>query len=269
MTLVIPGTGVICVQEDMITKNDRAAWIKAGATQCSVPVASSSSARRLILLGAPGVGKGTQAELLCASLGVCQLSTGDVFRAAKCLCQSERTPAMNDALRCMSRGELVPDEAVLDLVRERTRCLQCKGGFLLDGFPRTVPQAEALEALLAREHIELDAVLNYSLGIDTIVNRLGGRRTCSNCKSVFHVGTKPPRVKDTCDHCGGALVQREDDHPEAVRVRMVAYETNTKPLINFYASRSLLRTISAEGTPEQIYHRTLIALRGTSAGSGL
>lgn len=244
----------------MNEKNDRASWIKAGSAQCSVPPKPRALPPRLILLGAPGVGKGTQAELLCAGLGVCQLSTGDIFRAAKCLGEAERTPAINDALGSMKRGDLVPDETVLNLIRERMRCLRCRGGFLLDGFPRTVPQAEALAELLAQENIQLEAVLNYALPIETIVNRLGGRRTCAACKAVFHVSSRPPRVADVCDHCGGALQHREDDRPEAVRVRMAAYETSTAPLIDYYADRGLVRTISAEGTPEQIYGRTLALL---------
>lgn len=244
----------------MNEKNDRASWIKAGKAQCSTPPKPRTQPPRLILLGAPGVGKGTQAELLGAGLGVCQLSTGDVFRAAKCLCDSDRTPAMNEALGYMQRGELVPDDTVLNLIRERTRCLRCRGGFLLDGFPRTVPQAGALDELLARESIRIEAVLNYSLPIATIIDRLGGRRTCSGCKAVFHVSLRPPRVADVCDHCGDALRQREDDRPEAVRVRMAAYENSTKPLIDYYAAHGLVRTISAEGTPEQIYERTLASL---------
>ena len=246
----------------MNEKNDRAAWIKAGSAQCSIPAKPRALPPRLILLGAPGVGKGTQAELLCAGLGVCQLSTGDVFRAAQCLCDAERTPAMNEALGYMKRGDLVPDETVLNLIRERTRCLRCPGGFLLDGFPRTVPQAGALDELLAHENIRLEAVLNYSLPMGTIVNRLGGRRTCSACKAVFHVSTRPPRVADVCDHCGGGLLQREDDRPEAVRVRMAAYQKSTKPLIDYYAEHGLVHTISAEGTPERIYQRTLAILDG-------
>ena len=241
-------------------KNDRATWLKAGRAQCSKPPVPRALPPRLVLLGAPGVGKGTQAELLCARLGVCQLSTGDVFRAAQCLCESERTPAINDALASMKRGNLVSDETVLNLIRERARCLRCRGGFLLDGFPRTVPQAEALDELLARENIHLEAVLDYELPIETIVSRLGGRRTCSACKAVFHVSSRPPRVADECDHCGGRLIQREDDRPEAVRVRMAAYEKSTKPLIEHYAGQGLLRTISAEGAPEEIHERTIAAL---------
>ena len=133
---------------------------------------------RLVLLGAPGVGKGTQAELLRDHLGACPLSTGDVFRAAKTLPESDRSPAMVAALEHMSKGELVPDATVLEMVRERKACLCCPGGFLLDGFPRTVAQAEALAGLLVEVGVKLDAVVNFRLPIDEIVSRLSGRRTC-------------------------------------------------------------------------------------------
>jgi adenylate kinase len=216
---------------------------------------------RLVLLGAPGVGKGTQAELLCANLGACHLSTGDIFRAAKALDPSERTPALTAALEHMRRGELVPDETVLALVTERVSCLRCEGGFLLDGFPRTVAQAEALETLLAREKLKLDAVLSYELPLEQIVSRLSGRRTCPGCKSVFHIEARPPKVAGICDHCGGKLYQREDDRPESIRVRMEAYERSTAPLADFYRRRHPLLSISAEGSPEDIFKRTMDALK--------
>jgi adenylate kinase len=245
----------------MNVQNDRAAWLKAGQAQCCSPPQAQGRPYRLVLLGAPGVGKGTQAELLCKGLGTCQLSTGDVFRAAKCLDPGELSPALKEALDYMRRGELVPDATVLSMVRERIRCLRCPGGFLLDGFPRTVPQAEALEALLARENLTLDGVLSYELPIEQIVTRLSGRRTCEKCKAVFHVTTRPPKHAGVCDNCGGRLVQREDDRPEAVRVRMETYEKSTAPLIEFYRQRNLLVSVSAEGTPEEIYQRSLMALK--------
>jgi adenylate kinase len=243
------------------TKPDRKAWLRAGTAKCEPPPQSNGAPRRLVLLGAPGVGKGTQAELLCANLGTCHLSTGDIFRAAKALDACDRSPAMTAALEYMRRGDLVPDQTVLDLVAERMGCLRCEGGFLLDGFPRTVAQAEALDKLLTGEKLQLDAVLSYELPLEKVVARLSGRRTCSNCKAVFHVDARPPKVAEVCDHCGGKLYQREDDRPESIRVRMEAYETQTAPLADFYRRRSLLVSIPAEGTPEEIFQRTLKALK--------
>lgn len=245
----------------MQTLPDQKAWLQ-GVARCSSPPLPVNRARRLILLGAPGVGKGTQAEMLASKLGACHLSTGDIFRAAKAIEACQRTPALTAALKYMRRGELVPDQTVLDLVSERVNCLKCEGGFLLDGFPRTVAQAEALEKLLRKHRIPLEAVISYDLPIETIVARLGGRRTCAMCKAVFHVDALPPRVPGICDHCGGRLYQREDDRPESVRVRMEAYEKSTAPLTDFYRGRGLLRPVSAEGAPEEICERTLASLKG-------
>ena len=240
----------------MNAKNDRAAWLKGPGANCSIPPQDQTHPHRFVLLGAPGVGKGTQAELISARMGACQLSTGDVFRAAKSLDECERSPALNLALDAMRRGELVTDETVLAMVKERSACLRCGGGFLLDGFPRTVAQAEALTALLAQENIQLDAVLSYELPLDTIVARLSGRRTCEKCKAVYHVQTKPAKVEGVCDACGGKLIQRDDDRPESVKVRMAAYESSTAPLADYYRKRNLLMSIPAEGSPEAIYQRT-------------
>jgi adenylate kinase len=245
----------------MNPKNDRASWLKGGEACCNPLPARRENPFRLVLLGAPGVGKGTQAELLCERLGTCHLSTGDIFRASKCLAAGERSPALEAAMDYMRRGDLVPDETVLNIVRERTRCLTCGGGFLLDGFPRTVAQADALAAILEKEKVRLTAVLNYEMPIEKIVARLSGRRTCSGCKAVFHVTGRPSKVEGICDHCGGKLIQREDDRPEAVRVRMEVYEKSTKPLIDFFSARKLLVTIPAEGAPEQIFQRTMEALK--------
>lgn len=241
-------------------KSDRASWLKGPASHCSVGPAKVSRAWRLVLLGAPGVGKGTQAELLAQRLGACHLSTGDVFRAAKGLRECERSAAMNQALVYMQRGELVPDTTVLEMIRERLGCLRCSGGFLLDGFPRTVAQAEALQDMLINAGIKLDAVLDYQLPIDEIVARLSGRRTCQNCKAVFHVVGRPPKKEGVCDQCGGTLIQREDDRPEAIRVRMDAYARSTSPLTSFYQRLGLLVPITATGTPEEILQQTTAAL---------
>ncbi|MCX6927833.1 MAG: nucleoside monophosphate kinase [Verrucomicrobia bacterium] len=248
----------------MEIKRDRKAWIQSGTAQCEPRPKRNGSPHRLVLLGAPGVGKGTQAELLCANLGACHLSTGDIFRAAKALEPCQRTPALTAALDFMRRGDLVPDETVLALVAERVGCLRCEGGFLLDGFPRTVAQAEALERLLAGEKLKLDAVLSYDLPLEQIVSRLSGRRTCPDCKAVFHIDARPPKIADVCDHCGGKLYQREDDRPESIRVRMEAYERSTAPLADFYRQRKLLLSIPAEGSPEEIFRRSLDSLQAAS-----
>lgn len=244
----------------MSAKNDRASWLKGPQARCAVVPEARTRPYRLVLLGAPGVGKGTQAELLSERLGTCQLSTGDIFRAAKSLDPCERTPALEAALEHMRKGELVPDSTVLAMVKERVGCLRCQGGFLLDGFPRTVAQAEALDDILRAEQLPLDAVLSYELPLEKIVTRLSGRRTCSKCKAVFHLQNRPPKSEGICDHCGGPLFQREDDRPESVRVRMQVYEQSTAPLIEFYRQRGLLLAIVAEGAPEEIFQRTLAAL---------
>src|SRR5262249_21415635 len=150
------------------------------------------------------------------------------------LAQCECSPAMVRAVNYMTAGQLVPDEIVLSLLVERSKCLHCGGGFILDGFPRTVAQAEALEIFLKEHDTVVDAVMSYELPPDVIVGRIGGRRTCSKCKRVFHVEARPPKRAGVCDDCGAELFQRDDDRPEAVRVRMEAYETSTAPLIDFY-----------------------------------
>ena len=242
-------------------KNDRNAWLKGGVAQYRIPAELQPHPQRLVLLGPPGVGKGTQAALLSERLGACHFSTGDIFRAAKTLGESERTPAMTSALEYMRRGELVPDETVLKILVERGACLPRGGGFLLDGFPRTVAQAEALQKCLKERDIQLDAVLSYELPIEKIVLRLSGRRTCPKCGAVYHTEARPPKMEGICDVCGTALVQREDDRPEAVRVRMDVYEKRTLPLTDFYRRRDLLVPVSAEGTPEEIFDRTIDALQ--------
>ena len=216
---------------------------------------------RLVLLGAPGVGKGTQAELLTQRFGACHLSTGDIFRTAKCLGEDERSPAMSAALEYMRRGDLVPDATVLQLLRERVNCLRCQGGFLLDGFPRTVAQAEALQTMLQEHNLALDAILNFELPIDEVVARLSGRRTCETCRAVYHVTARPPKREGVCDQCRGRLVQREDDRPESVRVRMETYEKNTAPLADFYRRLGLLVPVSAQGSAAEIVGRSMVALQ--------
>ena len=196
------------------------------------------------------MGKGTQAELLTQRLRACHLSTGDVFRAAKAGSECEQSPSMKEALGHMRRGDLVPDSTVWEMVRERAGCLRCRGGFILDGFPRTLAQAELLQQLMVSEGLSLTAVLNYELPASVIKTRLGGRRTCEKCKAVFHVAERPPKVAGRCDHCNGNLFQREDDQPASIEVRLEAYDRCTAPLIDFYQRLGLLVRVDATG------HRT-------------
>ena len=167
---------------------------------------------------------------------------------------------MRAAFEYMRRGELVPDSTVWDMVRERSTCIVGCGGFILDGFPRTIAQAESLKGLMEQKKISLSGVVNYELSVDEIVSRLSGRRTCEKCKSVFHVTERPPKVETVCDRCGGRLFQREDDRPEAIAVRLEAYERSTAPLIRFYKELGVLLPIPAKGTPDEIFDRTMRSL---------
>jgi adenylate kinase len=211
------------------------------------------------LIGPPGAGKGTQAALLTHALGACPLSTGDVFRVAR---NHGSTPgsALASIRDHMARGELVPDALVIEMIRERNRCLHCSGGFMLDGFPRTLPQARALDTLLAAENLRLDAVIDFEVGRPLLLGRLTGRRVCPRCQAVFHVETKRPRIDGVCDQCDTALVQRPDDRPDAIAVRLDAYERATVPLLDHYRALGVLLTIRAEGEPAEILGRTLDAL---------
>lgn len=169
---------------------------------------------------------------------------------------------MAEALDYMRGGALVPDSTVWDMVRERSGCFRCQCGFILDGFPRTVGQAESLQKLMQTEGWSVEAVVNYELPLAEIVERLSGRRICEQCKAVYHVARQPSRTSGICDRCGGRLYQREDDRPESVTVRMEAYQRNTAPLIDFYGRSGLLLSIEATGTAKEICQRTIGALEG-------
>jgi adenylate kinase len=236
--------------------DDRPAWLVDPRVPCA-PARPGARPLRLVLLGAPGVGKGTQASLLSSCLGACHLSTGDVFRAARGLPPCDRTPALNAAVEAMERGELVDDHTVLRIIGERRGCLRCDGGFLLDGFPRTLAQAYALERLLDAEQVRLDAVVSYELPLELTVARIAGRRVCATCKAVYHLQAHPPWRPGYCDTCDTPLVQREDDRPQAVRVRLRAYQKATAPLALHYARLGLLRQVQADGPPAEVFERTL------------
>ena len=243
-----------------MTMNNRAAWIEGPSSQCETTPEPALLLWRLILLGAPGVGKGTQAERLHRRPRACHPSTGDVFRTAGSRADGNQTAAMKEALAYMRRGELVPDETVWAMVRERKSCLQCPGGFILDGFPRTLAQAELLKQLMGAEGLKLSAAVNYSLPFGEIVTRLEGRRTCEKCKAVYHVTERRAKEEGKCYCCEGKLFQREDDRPESIKERLEAYERSTAPLIEFYRNHGLLLEITAKGIPDDIFEDTFTQL---------
>lgn len=222
--------------------SDRQLWLHGPGTQCSRALQPSSRIWRIVLLGPPGAGKGTQAATLVERLGLCHLSTGDVFRTA--MSRAGRvSAAMCSALAAMQRGQLVDDGTVVDIVRERLSCLSCPCGFLLDGFPRTAAQAKALDRLLDTAGVRLDAVVNLTLADELVVERIAGRRVCRKCKAVWHTGYKPTQVPGVCDHCGGEVHQRPDDQSAAVRVRLREYHATAKPVVAHYRAQGLLRDI--------------------------
>jgi adenylate kinase len=241
----------------MYTTGNRIAWLQGPDASCAKTGPVPPRPWHLVLLGPPGVGKGTQAEKIIVEFGACHLSTGDVFRyAARDTSGHAPSPAMAVALAAMKRGELVSDATVVELVRERIQCLACQYGFLLDGFPRTLEQAHALDAILGAAGRKLDAAINYFAAESVIIERLSGRRVCRQCRTGYHVQNKPPRMAGRCDACGGELIQREDDKPEAIRTRLHAYATTCEPVLEFYRRQGLLREIDAAGDPEAVFVHT-------------
>lgn len=191
---------------------------------------------KLILLGPPGAGKGTQAKMLVERLAIPQISTGDILRAAV----KNKTPMGVKAKEFMDSGALVPDEVVVGIVSDRLLEADCAAGFILDGFPRTVPQAEALAKTLAQMGRNLDKVISLDVDPEALVERLTGRRTCRECGAGYHVTFDPPKVAEVCDHCGGQLFQRDDDNEETIRKRLDVYLQQTSPLIAFYDKAGIL-----------------------------
>lgn len=243
----------------MHSQGDRSAWLLGGEADCAHAGPAPRRPWHLVLLGPPGVGKGTQAVRIVEKFGACHLSTGDVFRAAKG-CDAAASPALSAAIETMRRGGLVDDTTVVALVRERVRCLACVHGFLLDGFPRTVEQARALDEMLAQVGRRLDAVLHYRASDETIVARLAGRRVCGACRANYHATLHPPRVADRCDRCGAALVVRDDDREDSIRVRLDAYHATVDPVFAHYAAQGVLREIDASGTPDEVFAATAAVL---------
>ncbi|MCH8074642.1 MAG: adenylate kinase [SAR324 cluster bacterium] len=203
---------------------------------------------RVIFLGPPGSGKGTQAKRLVASHGIPQISTGDLLREAV----RDDTPLGREANGYMTAGNLVPDRLVIALLLERIRRPDCGGGFILDGFPRTLAQAEALEEALKEKAQPVEVVVNLEIDTGAVVERLIGRRVCPNGHGEWHIRFNPPKEANRCDRCGDPLIQREDDQEESIRTRMEAYSRDTKPLIDYYRNQGLLHTIDALGNLDQV-----------------
>jgi adenylate kinase len=212
---------------------------------------------RLVLVGPPGAGKGTQAEFVAAHLAVPKISTGDIFRANV----SQGTELGLEAKRYMDDGLLVPDEVTINMVRDRLAEPDANDGFLLDGFPRTVPQAQELDKMLADLGTQLDVVLELVVDDDEVIRRLSGRRTCRGCGKIWHVEFDAPIIEGVCDRCGGELFQRDDDKPETVAKRLREYADKTSPLVDFYGAQGKLVGIDATGLVEDITLRAIDALR--------
>lgn len=211
---------------------------------------------RVVLVGPPGAGKGTQAQFIAARLSIPKISTGDIFRANV----KGGTELGNKAREYMDRGDLVPDEITIAMVRDRLAEPDARQGFLLDGFPRNVAQADVLNEMLADLDAKLDVVLELRIADDEVVRRLSGRRTCPNCGRIWHVEFDPPQKEGMCDDCGGELFQRDDDREETVRHRLDVYQEQTAPLTSFYERQGVLVGVDATGPVEEITERAMEAL---------
>lgn len=211
----------------------------------------------IILLGAPGAGKGTQAEKICEYCHIPQISTGNIIRAA----MKNGTEAGQKAQEFVHAGKLVPDAVVIEMVNERLKQDDCKNGFILDGFPRTVPQAQALQEM----GVEIDHVIDIEVPDETIMQRLTGRRVCGECGASYHIINNPPKVENVCDKCGHELIIRKDDHPDTVKDRLQVYHEQTEPLKDFYEKRGLLYMIEGTRAVEQVTKDVLNALGVQSA----
>jgi adenylate kinase len=212
---------------------------------------------RLVLVGPPGAGKGTQAQFISAHLGIPKISTGDIFRANV----SQGTELGQQAKKYMDAGDLVPDEITIGMVVSRLEEDDARKGFLLDGFPRNVPQAKTFSDLLLDAETPLDVVLELVVDDDEVVRRLSGRRTCRNCGHIWHLDFDPPSAEGVCDICGGELFQRDDDKPETIRHRLEVYYEQTAPLVGYYAEAGVLVGIDAMGPVDDVTERALAALR--------
>ena len=209
----------------------------------------------IILLGPPGAGKGTQAKLLINRYGIPQISTGDILRSAV----KDGTSLGIKAKECMDSGSLVPDELVIAIIKERLSLPDCSKGFILDGFPRTVAQADALDSMLVNDSRRIDHVISITVNNEELISRVIGRLTCKGCGRGYHIKYDPPKEIDKCDSCGAPLFQRDDDSAETMRARLQTYQEQTTPLIDYYSTRDLLRPVDGLGSIDEI-NRTLVSL---------
>jgi adenylate kinase len=213
---------------------------------------------RVVLLGAPGAGKGTQAKMLIDKFKIPQISTGDILRKAV----ADGTPLGKEAKAIMESGGLVSDKIVLGLVEERLKQPDCKNGFILDGFPRNTTQAEALDKLLAGVNMPLTVALTVDVEKGELMKRLTGRRTCKSCQQMYNIYFSPPKRDGVCDKCGGALFQRDDDREETIKKRLDVYDTQTAPLIDYYRKKNIMKTVRGVGSIDDIFTKVVAALEG-------
>ena len=212
---------------------------------------------KIIMLGAPGAGKGTQAKQIADKYSIPHISTGDIFRANI----KNGTELGKKAKQYMDQGALVPDELTCDLVMDRIQQDDCKNGFVLDGFPRTIPQAEALDAALGKINEKMDYAIDVDVPDENIVNRMSGRRACLNCGATYHLISIPPKVEGICDRCGSEIVLREDDKPETVQKRLKVYHEQTQPLIDYYKNQGILRSVDGTQPMDEVF-KAIVTILG-------
>ncbi len=212
---------------------------------------------KIIMLGAPGAGKGTQAEMICEKYKLPHVSTGDIFRANI----KNGTELGKEAKQYMDKGQLVPDELTVRILLDRVSKEDCKDGYVLDGFPRTIPQAEVLDQELTKLGDKVDFAINVDVPDENIINRMGGRRACVNCGATYHVQFAPPAKENICDKCGSTLILRDDDRPETVKARLEVYHKQTQPLIEYYSKKGVLKEVDGTVSMNEVFESIVSILK--------